>query len=165
MPNNRGMTRWIAALALALAACASETRYVEPAGQDDEALRTYAADAWSTVGVEAPEDYKILFLDPETLRDACNVDAASPPIGGCSFPGVVLLSTEVSSCERQQMRLIHELGHLMRPGHKGELDHVHLDCPESHGSEFVGNDVMCFMAAADGTFPTERDAAFVHPKG
>lgn len=165
MPNNRGMTRWIAALALALAACASETRYVEAPGQDDDAIRTAAHEGWAAVGVDAPADYTLLFLEAPELADACNADLPSDmadgaALGGCSFPGVVLLNI-AADLDLQLLHLTHELGHLMRPGNKKELAPGHLDCPEIGNAERYGNDVMCLTAAEPGTLPTSRDAAFV----
>ena len=150
-----------------LAACdTGSVQYLEAPGQDDDALRTAAAEAWATVGVEAPEDYSLLFLDRETLTEACHAPIALPdgselPPGGCSFPGVVLVST-VADFARQQTVLIHELGHIMRGEIRdGELDHAHLDCPETAGGQFLGRDVMCMTGAPAGQLPTIRDIAFV----
>ncbi len=159
VPIVRGMSRWIALIALLLAACATETRYVEAADQDDTWLRDGAAEAWAGVGIEAPE-YTLLFLDPGTLLDACNAEAPEVgTVGGCSFPGVVLLNRDADP-DLQLQNLTHELGHLMRPHRKAdELDHRHLDCPE-----FNGADVMCATGAPVGTMPTVRDAVFVRAR-
>ncbi len=155
------MTRWLALAALALTACASETRYVEPTGQDDAWLREAASDAWSTVGVAAPTDYALLFLPATELRAAC--EDPSPGLVGCSVPtaNVVLLNGE-SDPDLQAQTLIHEVGHLLKGARA--LDHgrlLHLDCPETLGNTVYGQSVMCPTNAAPGTLPTERDAAFV----
>lgn len=153
--------RWIALAALTLACGSSGTRYVEAPDQDDTEIRAEAHEAWASAGVEAPATYTLLFLAPDALLDACN--AAAPTggyIGGCSFPGVVLLNVE-APFESQLQNLTHELGHVMRPHEKAdELDLTHLDCPESLRGEY-GTDVMCATGAIPGTWPTARDAAFV----
>lgn len=152
------MTRTLLALALALlAACAGETRYVEAEGQDDAWLREGAAEAWAAVGVEAPSDYLVVFLDRETLLAACGWSAppAGTALGGCAAASdVVLLWNEASPALQLQV-LTHELGHILR----GVGDHRHLECPETNGVALPGHDVMC--ANPSPLPPTARDAAFV----
>jgi hypothetical protein len=146
---------------LTLACGAPETRYVQPEGQDDGWLRDGAVTAWAEVGVQAPADYTLLFLDPAPLAKACNADVPKgATLHGCSFPGVVLLSSE-SDPASQLMQLTHEVGHLLRGGHDGENTPGHLDCPEAAGTRFYGHDVMCLTGAEPGTMPTARDAQFV----
>lgn len=155
------MLRALTLLALAAIGCAGETRYVEAEGQDDAWLRDGAAEAWASVGVTVPADYTLLFLDPETLADACGVDAATlvagSQLGACTpAPDVVLLN-QGNTPEQQLENLIHELGHVLRGG-----DARHLDCSEEadQGTAF-GSDVMCLSGRGPGGMPTERDAAFV----
>jgi hypothetical protein len=128
-------------------------------------LRQAAHEGWERAGLAAPDGYALHLLEPDALLDACNVDENDLPlgvaIGGCAFPGVVLLDA-AESPELQLLHLMHELGHLMRPHKRSdELDRRHLDCPEAHGAELAGDDVMCPTAAPVGTLPTARDAAFV----
>lgn len=160
------MVRILALLVLVLSACASEgPTYISSEGEDVDALRAEAAANWSAVGVDAPSDYDLLLLDQATLQAACNADVPEgDTIGGCSFPGVVLLANDQDP-ERLGLRLTHELGHMLRGGHDGELDHAHLDCPENAGGSLYGNDVMCSRGAHTGTLPTTRDAAFVTRAG
>jgi hypothetical protein len=155
----------ILALALALAAlasgCAADATYMEAPGQDDAWLREAAADAWMAAGVQAPTDYTLLFLDPETLADACGVDAAKltqgSQLGGCTPTEDVILVNADNTPEQQLTNVIHELGHLLRGG-----DTRHLDCGDAadHGTEF-GGDVMCLSGSGPGGMPTARDATFV----
>jgi len=157
------LVRCLALLSLLSLACADAgTRYVEAPGQDDADLRAAAHVSWETVGVEAPADYTLLFLDPAALVDACNVQVTvSGYVGGCSFPGVVLLNSE-DDFDHHLLDLTHELGHMMRPHkHADQLDLSHLSCPESDAEHTPGTDVMCAHGAPVGTLPTLRDAAFV----
>lgn len=155
------MLRALALVALALtAACSGETRYVEAPDQDDTALREAAVEAWASVGVEAPSDYTLLFLDGETLLDACGWSAppAGTALGGCTAASDVILLWNEADFALQRQVLTHELGHVLR----GADDHRHLDCPESEGVRFPGHDVMC--ANPSPALPTERDAVFVTRK-
>lgn len=155
------MVRVLALLSLLTVACAGETRYVAPEGQDDSWLRDEAAAAWAGVGVEVPSDYTLLFLEPEALADACGVDAArlevGTQLGGCAPTSDVVLLNLDNTPEQQAQNLIHELGHLLRGG-----DSRHLDCgaQANQGTAF-GGDVMCLSGAGPGGLPTARDAAFV----
>ncbi len=155
------MLRALALVALAAVGCATETRYVEAPGQDDAWLREAAAEAWATVGVEAPADYTLLFLEPEALADACGVDSATlvagSQLGACLPASDVVLLNIRNTPEQQLENLIHELGHMLRGG-----DSRHLDCGQGpdQGTAF-GGDVMCLSGAGPGGMPTERDAAFV----
>lgn len=152
------VTRWIAAaLALALSACAGETRFVAPEGQDDGWLREAVAAQWAAAGVTVPADYPILFLDAETLLDAC--EAPRPKvgmIGGCNPHGSdAILIWEGADTDLQVSVAVHELGHVLRG------DARHLDCPEVGPEMAPGQDMMCVTRAPLGTLPTARDAAFV----
>lgn len=156
--------RALALLSLLSLACASETRYVEPAGQDDADLRQAAASEWASVGVVAPGDYTLLFLDAETLAAACDIDlggmAPDASLGGCSDPGVVLLNQDADFAS-QLAQLTHELGHQIH-SRRGKLIHGHLDCgADANRGAAWGADVMCVTGAEPGTMPTARDAAFV----
>lgn len=149
------MTRILALAALLLSACGYEApTYISSEGDDVDALREAAGDAWASVGVETPTDYELLFLDQETLSDACNADMPEGvALGGCSFPGVVLLPVD-GDRGVLEMKLVHELGHLMT-GNDGR----HLDCP----TDARGDDVMCLLGS-ESAQPTARDVAFVlHP--
>lgn len=161
-----GMTpRSLALLALFVVGCAGETRFVQPAGQDDAWLRDAAAERWAEVGVAAPSGYSILFLDQDTLADSCNADisklAVGAEVGACSFPGVILVPYDADPLVQVDM-VTHELGHLRRYARHGEDDHRHLDCGAevNHGAA-LGGDVMCLTGSAPGALPTARDAAFV----
>ena len=147
------MVRILALALLLLSACAYETPpYVSSTGEGVDALRAAAEDAWAAVGVEAPTDYELLFLDQETLADACHAEMPEGvTLGGCSFPGVVLLPLGQDP-ELLVMKLTHELGHFMHGS-----DNAHLDCPETSR----GPDVMCLTGAEPGTLPTARDVAFI----
>ena len=150
------MPRWIALIALALSACATETRYEEAPGQDDAELMQAATDAWSTVGVATPASYAIVFLGLDELQAEC--EDGSPGLLGCAVPtagAVLLLAGEAP--EVQTQALIHEVGHIIKGTR--HLDHgrlPHLDCGQG--------DVMCAWGAPVGTFPTVRDAAFVRAR-
>ena len=161
------MVRSLFLAALLALGCAGETVLVQPDGQDDGWLREAATENWARVGVEAPEGYRLLFLDQETLADACGADlsalADGARVGACSFPGVVLLPVDADPGE-QVDALTHELGHLLRDERAGKVDRRHLDCGEAvnHGEPgAVGADVMCLTGAGPGAAPTARDAAFV----
>ena len=152
------MRRSFALLSLLLCACATETRYEEATGQDDAGLMQAAVDAWSTVGVETPDTYAIVFLALEDLQAEC--EDPSPYLAGCAVPtaGAVLLLAD-GDADLQRQSLIHEVGHLIKGTR--HLDHgrlPHLDCQGAQG------DVMCAVAAPAGTFPTARDAAFVRAR-
>lgn len=155
------MLRIALALALVLSACAGETSYVAPEGQDDAWIRDAAESAWLDVGVEAPKDYTVLFLAPDALADACGVDSAKlqagSQLGGCTPASDVVLLNGENSPEQQIENLTHELGHVMRGG-----DARHLGCgaDADRGTAF-GGDVMCLSGAGPGGMPTARDAAFV----
>ncbi len=154
------MKRALLALVTLLAACAGETRYVEGTDQDDAWLRDAASESWAAVGVEAPSDYTLLFLDTETLADACGVDSAQlavgSQLGGCAPEGDVVLLNADNTPEQQLQNLTHELGHLLRGG----TAHLHCGTEADKGTAF-GSDVMCLSGAGPGALPTERDAAFV----
>lgn len=156
------MTRTLAALAaLLLVACAGETRFVAPSDVDDTWIRDEVAAEWAAVGVVAPADYTLLFLDPVALVDACGLDAGDlatgTQLGGCSVleAGAVLVNRETSPAQ-QVATVLHELGHVMRD------DGRHLGCDDEadRGLAF-GADVMCLSNAGPGGTPTARDAAFV----
>jgi hypothetical protein len=152
------MKRALLALVTLLAACAGETRYVEGTDQDDAWLRDAAAENWAAVGVEAPVDYSVIYLDQETLLDACNVAAPKQggTIGGCAPEGAgAVLLWNGADPELQVSIVVHELGHMLRGGE------AHLDCPETDGGRLSGNDMMCLTRAPLGSLPTARDAAFV----
>lgn len=153
------MLRVLAALALLTVACAGETHYVEAPGQDDEAIREATAEAWGAVGVEVPAAYTLLFLDGETLVDACDYGPLEPGtvLGGCAPASDVVLLNAGQAPEQQLENLIHEVGHLLRGGRRG-----HLRCgPDADRGAAFGPDVMCASGAGPGGMPTLRDAAFV----
>jgi hypothetical protein len=147
-----------ALLALLLTACSVETTFVPPTDVDDSWIRDEAAAAWASVGVDAPSDYDLLFLDADALLDACGGPATAPgtQLGGCAVveANVVLLRAGASP-EQQTVNLIHELGHLMH----GD---AHLDCgADSNRGLAFGGDVMCVSGAGPTGRPTARDAEFV----